>query len=417
MLLTSLFSGKAYAFDEEFYKDCANPLIRYAFFDTILNMKFIKNEDGLPVEKPDCAQMISHIQNKETWLSFTRSLVHPEGADDPMAKIPVFSVRKSDFALIPDFVWLDIKEVDLPTLTEGFFNGMPKLTRMTLSNINISKIEIGAFDGLPELESLSLSGLQVESLKPGIFRGLTNLKELTISCRKYDPCKIKSIVPGVFEDLPNLIKLRLEAIQVTELPPETFKGLNKLENLDLSELAITKLPPLFFSEMENLEKVSFTYNQGCTFEFQGAECRQGVYIRKDSFFGAPNLRSLNLTASFFSVDQASDYKVRPAPNRSNLSSNLSDRIDILKPLNLTNLEVSSAIIKTTTPIKVVENNKVVKKTVYYSFEHFCGVNVRGSAARGTNQLKHDDKQDARAATLADGEKNAVKSALCVPKDL
>nr|AGJ51130.1 variable lymphocyte receptor C [Petromyzon marinus] len=108
------------------------------------------------------------------------------------------------------------------------FQGLTKLTYLTLDNNKLQSLPAGVFDGLSELDRLSLQDNQLKSLPPGVFDKLTKLTVLWLNDNQ-----LQSIPEGAFDTLTNLQTLDLQYNKLQSVPNGTFDSLGKLELLDL----------------------------------------------------------------------------------------------------------------------------------------------------------------------------------------
>jgi Leucine-rich repeat (LRR) protein len=92
----------------------------------------------------------------------------------------------------------------------------------------IRKIDLGAFNGITKLTHLSVQGNEISDIIPGTFQMISSLKYLDL---KYN--KIERWESDVFRGLVILQIINLEGNMLQNLHPDTFSGLKNLQYLYL----------------------------------------------------------------------------------------------------------------------------------------------------------------------------------------
>ena len=175
---------------------------------------------------------------------------------------------------------LSLGDNDLKALRTGVFDGVPNLFNLNFwFNHKLATLEPGAFRGLANMEELYLGEVGLTELRAGAFEGLSNLRSLVV----HSPVA-KKIELGAFKGLSNLRRLQLEGFgEVAELPSGLFDGLANLWSLSLWGLGeVAELPSGLFDGLSNLRTLGLT-------DFgEVAELPSGL------FDGLANLRHLHL---------------------------------------------------------------------------------------------------------------------------
>jgi leucine-rich repeat transmembrane neuronal protein 1/2 len=102
---------------------------------------------------------------------------------------------------------------------------------------NIRKIELGAFNGLTKLTKLSMEGNEISEIIPGTFEKISQLEYLDL-----DYNTIEHLEVDVFSGLVNLKYIDLKGNQLQYLHPDIFIGLLKIQTLDLSNNPGLQIP-------------------------------------------------------------------------------------------------------------------------------------------------------------------------------
>jgi Leucine-rich repeat (LRR) protein len=102
---------------------------------------------------------------------------------------------------------------------------------------NIRKIELGAFNGLTKLTKLSMEGNEISEIIPGTFEKISRLEYLDLNYNTIEHLEV-----DVFSGLLNLKYIDMKGNQLQYLHPETFIRLPKLQTLDLSNNPGLQIP-------------------------------------------------------------------------------------------------------------------------------------------------------------------------------
>ena len=157
-------------------------------------------------------------------------LTHLSLINSPVAQVPVDLLSH-----LPALKWLQLANVGLSTLPEGFV--LPRgLSLLNLNENPFSLLPPGLFDDLPELTDLRISYAAALHIHPGMFRNLTALEEL-----------------GMIQS------------GIRDLPPGIFSGLRGLKSVWLGGNELTSLPEGLFNDLVSLEAISLDGNPGAPF--------------------------------------------------------------------------------------------------------------------------------------------------------
>jgi Leucine-rich repeat (LRR) protein len=207
----------------------------------------------------------------------------------------------------------------------GAFNGLTKLTQLTLRGNEISEIIPGTFQNISRLGYLDLSYNRIEQLESDVFSGLVDLEYIDLVGNK-----LQFLHPHTFVRLPNLLTLNLSNNSALQIPTdrhfinshslkhlgisgcnvfsvsvETFANVSALEWLDLSENRIRSLDIFLLKVLPKLTKLRLNRNEISeiipgTFEnFSRLEYLELVnnrieHLRSDVFSGLVNLKYIHL---------------------------------------------------------------------------------------------------------------------------
>jgi len=101
----------------------------------------------------------------------------------------------------------------------------------------IKKIEVGAFNGLPKLTYLSINSNEITEITPGTFENITYLEYLNIANNR-----IELLGVDVSHGLVKLKDIFLQGNKLQYVHPDMFKGLQCLQNLLLSKNSLLQMP-------------------------------------------------------------------------------------------------------------------------------------------------------------------------------
>jgi Leucine-rich repeat (LRR) protein len=138
---------------------------------------------------------------------------------------------------IPSILPKHIRHLILDGNTIPFFakdnfvsKGLDQLRTIRANFCKIRKIEVGTFNGLPKLTLLSMQSNQISEIIPGTFETLCLLEHLHLAHNR-----IKHLKADIFYGLVNLKYIFLQRNKLQYLHPDTFEGLPNLQELFLSK--------------------------------------------------------------------------------------------------------------------------------------------------------------------------------------
>ena len=126
---------------------------------------------------------------------------------------------------------LNISRVNLTSLQENDFDGLPKLNFLYLSQNSLSSLHVDIFSDLSSLNVLSLSNNSLSSLPEDIFNGLSGLGTLNL-----DNNSLSSLHEEIFDGLTSLRLLYLHDNSLRSLP-EGLLSRSRLPSLNRLWLA------------------------------------------------------------------------------------------------------------------------------------------------------------------------------------
>ena len=225
-------------------------------------------------------------------------------------------------------ITLDLSDSEITTLRKGDFAGLPNLRELSISGPALSQLPAGIFDGLWSLEHLTVSGTGVSVLPEGVFGDLSGLRTLSLKDNA-----LPALSPGVFAGMRNLERLDLSGNQIETIPPDVFAGLYRLAELRLAGNALREVHPAWFAELDSLRIIDLRFNQ--------------LVVLPPAVFAGLNLDELhligNLGAPFvlnFVVERADmDTLTAPSPGTVRLRfapGSILDRVpvDLTLPVNV-----------------------------------------------------------------------------------
>ena len=154
-------------------------------------------------------------------------------------------LEKESFVSMTELLLLDVIWCGLITINLGAFNGLTKLTELSMQGNNISELLPGTFENMKRLEYLDLSYNGIEYLDSGLLSGLINLKYMHLSKNK-----LKYLHPNTFLGLPNVKHLHLEKNGFHQIPTDR----NYINSQSLSFLGFS------YSDVSALELLDFEDN-------------------------------------------------------------------------------------------------------------------------------------------------------------
>jgi len=138
----------------------------------------------------------------------------------------------------------------------GAFNGLTKLTYLSLKGNEISEIIPGVFENMNSLEFLYLGNNSIEHLYSEVFSGLVNLKNLSLEGNN-----LHYVHPDTFLELPNLQLLYLGYNPYLQIPTyRNFINSHSLTYLDISNCSINSLSVETFENVSALEWLALNDN-------------------------------------------------------------------------------------------------------------------------------------------------------------
>ncbi len=143
----------------------------------------------------------------------------------------------------------------ITSLKKGDFADLPNLESLRLDHNSLTSLPTGIFDGLPNLQLLRLDNNRLNDLNEDIFDGLSNLQNLFL-----DYNSLSDLDEDLFEGLSNLQVIDLDYNSFTDLDEDLFEGLSNVTNLFLSNNSLITLPENIFDGLPEGLVVTFFRN-------------------------------------------------------------------------------------------------------------------------------------------------------------
>ena len=143
-------------------------------------------------------------------------------------------------SILPKYVRVFVFEKNNLTFfeNESFVSrGLVELNIIKAEYCKIRKIELRAFNGLTKLTHLSMKGNEISEIIPGTFEKISSLEYLDLSYNRFE-----HLESDVFGGLVNLKYINLGGNKLQYLHPDTFVGLSNLQSLFLSKNPGLQIP-------------------------------------------------------------------------------------------------------------------------------------------------------------------------------
>ena len=220
------------------------------------------------------------------WLNLydNNLTILPTGVFEGLSKVtsltltgnPLKTIKTGAFKGLNSLTKLDLRYMQLATIEGGAFNGLSNLQWLNLYDNRLTTLPTGMFKGLSKVTSLTLEGNSLKTIKAGAFKGLDSLTKLDL---RY--MQLATIEGGAFNGLSNLKTLNLYDNGLTTLPTGVFEGLSKVTSLTLEGNSLKTIKAGAFKGLDSLTKLDLRYMQLAT-------------IEGGAFNGLSNLKTLNL---------------------------------------------------------------------------------------------------------------------------
>jgi Leucine-rich repeat (LRR) protein len=139
-------------------------------------------------------------------------------------------LERDSFILLTELEILQVYKCGLKTTEFGAFNGLTKLTELSIRGNEISEIIPATFENMNSLGSLHLGSNRIEHLEIDVFRGLVNLKFIYLGENS-----LQYLHPDTFLGLPNLIHISLRKNPVLQIPTDRhFISSHSLSHIHMS---------------------------------------------------------------------------------------------------------------------------------------------------------------------------------------
>jgi Leucine-rich repeat (LRR) protein len=157
--------------------------------------------------------------------------------------------------LFPNLVTMDLRRMNLSSITRGSFQSCDKLKNIYFADDTIKKIEAGVFGNCSNLVSLNFTNNSLPSLNEDAFAGLKKLEVLTLNRNN-----LKSVSANQFKGLSKLIEITISYQPLYSLPQHIFDDLVKLQILNLNNNLLVNVPGQFFHGKPLLRSVDLRGN-------------------------------------------------------------------------------------------------------------------------------------------------------------
>jgi hypothetical protein len=166
--------------------------------------------------------------------------------------------------------------------------GLIELEMLKADFCKIRKIELGAFNGLTKLTKLSMKGNEIIEILPSTFKNISRLEYLD-----FEYNKIEHLEVDVFSGLFNLKYIYLKGNKLRKLHPDTFFGLRNLQRLYLSNNSDLQLQTYrHFINSHSLKHLGISH---CNISSVSVETFANITALESLDFNGNNLRSLDIS--------------------------------------------------------------------------------------------------------------------------
>lgn len=193
---------------------------------------------------------------------------------------------------------LDLSTNVFKKISPGVFRGLNFLKTLDLSSNSLEDIE-GVFNNTKSLEVLYLISA-LGRVEENLFEGLHKLTFLSLS-----DSKIREIPPLLFKPLRNLHVLDLSCNEIQEIPIGAFAYSTKISTLTLDSNPLTKLSPTIFKPLKDLRKLNISSTRITNYEEFIKDLQDLTYLiltnmsletfLADSFAGLSRLTTLDVS--------------------------------------------------------------------------------------------------------------------------
>jgi len=166
-------------------------------------------------------------------------------------------VGNDSFVSLTELGLLHITRCGLRTIEVGAFNGLRKLTILSMQGNEISELIPGTFEDLNSLLYLGLDRNKIEHLDSAVFSGLVDIQYIHLGDNK-----LQSLHPNTFLGLPNLQQLNLSTNPTLTIPTDRpFINSHSLLHLNISYCNISSLSVETLANVSALELLDLRYNE------------------------------------------------------------------------------------------------------------------------------------------------------------
>jgi len=198
-------------------------------------------------------------------------------------------LEKNGFVSMTELKFLHILSCELRTIELGAFNGLTKILYLSIQGNNISELLKGTFDNMSNLYHLDLSDNKIEHLDRDVFSGFRGFNGLTkLTWLSIQGNEISELIPGIFENMSNLEYLDLSYNRLEHLDSAVFRGLGAFNGL-------TKLTKLLMRFNEIRVILAGTFENMCSLEHLDLSLNNLVHLDSAVFSGLVKLKYVNLS--------------------------------------------------------------------------------------------------------------------------
>ena len=157
---------------------------------------------------------------------------------------------------------LNLQNNGITKLSSNTFIHTPNLKTLLLTSNGIKNIYKDAFVGLKNLEFLDLKDNDIVEISAETFSATSNLRYLDLSKNHdFGTEKVKNDVATLLKPLTKLYLVRLDSMNLQNLPHDVFYNLTELSEINIGTNLLSNLDSTMFKDQEKLTVLSIRKNK------------------------------------------------------------------------------------------------------------------------------------------------------------